>query len=230
MLGHMRCWPSESLPLPSQAWLFHACITSRHLCQHPWLLGIQALQIAGPQFKPLSWEEKNSPNLLNASWLQNFHASTLQESAELRPKACMNLKNAAFRRWIQTEPFSCTDRLSDSWGPKSFPRWHPFGPVAKLMFSLGDGQHIEKEPSIYIDILGLMLTCCKSHRRDLRLKGLPDRLTQKKQTWEAHLSAASRKSRFSPAMPRHSAGPRKGFLSLLPSPNFMSFHLNLAAQ
>lgn len=70
-------------------------------------------------------------------------------------------------------------------GPKSFPRWHPFGPVAKLMFSLGDGQHIEKEPSIYIDILGLMLTCCKSHRHpkisksvhttsDLRLKGLPD--------------------------------------------------------
>ena len=32
------------------------------------------------------------------------------------------------------------------------------------MFSLGDGQHIEEEPSIYIDIFGLMLTCCKSHR------------------------------------------------------------------
>ena len=51
---------------------------------------------------------------LNASLLQHFHASTLQESAELRPKVCMNLKNAAFQRWIQTEPFSCTDRLSDS--------------------------------------------------------------------------------------------------------------------
>ena len=54
------------------------------------------------------------PNLLDASLLQKFHALTLQESAELMRKACMNLKNAAFQRWIQTEPFSCTNRLSDS--------------------------------------------------------------------------------------------------------------------